>query len=192
MSEQHREQITKFYEGRLPFTFYGTEMKETDWLVGEINPSAWTEIPDDDVCLAHWRGSHDNQNRGAEIFITDRAIHIIHTGTFRRKNFLGSERILPSTITGVERKKASNSIEGLEWTVTISRTTERDSFSNLDEFTAKLLEDTINGWKGAPEKAQPSQESPADTLLKLKQLMDAGVLTEEEFEAKKKKLLDSI
>lgn len=192
MSEAHKQQIAGYYTKRLPFNYYGTQMDSIDHVMEQINESSWTEIPDEDVCVGHWNGFHSNVTRGAEIFITDRAIHVIQTGTLRRRKFLGSERILPSSITGVERSKSSNSSTGTDWAITISRTTERDTFSNLDEFTAKLLEETINGWKEKAATPPASSESPADTILKLKGLVDAGVLTQEEFDEKKKKLLDSI
>ena len=50
----------------------------------------------------------------------------------------------------------------------------------------KQLEDKYGGAKAA---AAPAAPSATDELLKLKQLLDAGVLTQEEFNAKKKQIL---
>src|SRR5690606_17390596 len=39
------------------------------------------------------------------------------------------------------------------------------------------------------ESSQPTTQSSADEILKFKELLDAGVITEKEFEAKKKQIL---
>ena len=41
-----------------------------------------------------------------------------------------------------------------------------------------------------PSPASPAGQSAADELKKYKELLDTGVITEEEFQEKKKKLLD--
>ena len=43
--------------------------------------------------------------------------------------------------------------------------------------------------KGTQPAAAPSTASAADEILKFKELLDMGVLTQEEFDAKKKQLL---
>ncbi len=53
----------------------------------------------------------------------------------------------------------------------------------------KQLEDFMIQIKNSSNPS-PSTTSIADELLKLKSLVDSGILTQEEFEAKKKKLLD--
>lgn len=58
---------------------------------------------------------------------------------------------------------------------------------------------SLSSWSGSQQAAVPSQAAPAaavspapdmaDQLLKLKQLLDAGILTQDEFDAKKKQIL---
>ena len=63
---------------------------------------------------------------------------------------------------------------------------------NADEFAQKSLE-AINKYKGerriAPAAAPVASASNADELKKYKDLLDSGVITEEEFNAKKKQIL---
>ncbi len=59
---------------------------------------------------------------------------------------------------------------------------------NADEFV-KAVKAQMTAYK--PSTAQPVID-PADQIKKLADLRDAGILTEEEFSAKKKQLLDSI
>lgn len=50
--------------------------------------------------------------------------------------------------------------------------------------------DEIRGYiKKAKEVSQKSESSEADEILKFKKLLDAGIITQEEFEAKKRQLL---
>lgn len=54
----------------------------------------------------------------------------------------------------------------------------------------KFLQERIKEAKQAPSlQVVESQTSDADELLKFKQLLDAGVISQEEFDAKKKQIL---
>lgn len=59
---------------------------------------------------------------------------------------------------------------------------------NINEKIHDLLLD-LQSQKTAPMQAQATQTSSADEILKLKNLMDMGAITEDEFNAKKKQLL---
>lgn len=55
--------------------------------------------------------------------------------------------------------------------------------------TALKMQQHIHNMISASKTAQPAMVSAADELLKFKKLLDEGVITQEEFEAQKKKLL---
>ena len=79
-------------------------------------------------------------------------------------------------------------------------------WKNVMEYFAKradYIESTINEAKEMNEKASANLETAekeavanaatvAETLLKLKQLYDAGVLTEEEYAGKREKLIEKL
>lgn len=60
---------------------------------------------------------------------------------------------------------------------------------NADKITA-MLSRIINEGKAAAADSQPPAPSSADEIMKYKQLLDAGAITQEEFESKKKQLLN--
>lgn len=59
--------------------------------------------------------------------------------------------------------------------------------SKKDLEQAKKLKAYIESLQN--ESSQPTTQSSADEILKFKELLDAGVISEEEFEAKKKQIL---
>ena len=63
--------------------------------------------------------------------------------------------------------------------------------SNRDEFCSKLNELLNQRTQQALKDSAPAvqQSSALDEIAKLKQLLDAGIITQEEFDAKKKQLL---
>ena len=52
-----------------------------------------------------------------------------------------------------------------------------------------LCMDDLNASESPPEKRKPAFIGTADELKKYKDLLDSGVITQEEFDAKKKQLL---
>ena len=63
-------------------------------------------------------------------------------------------------------------------------------FQNIDKSKKVKAEAAKKAVAPAPAPAAPASVSEAaDDLLKLKELLDAGILTQEEFDAKKKQLL---
>jgi hypothetical protein len=195
MSADHLEQILKYYENRLPFSTPGGTVESLEVVKATLSMAAIDEIPVDDICVAHMSGFHAGPSKGVEIFVTDKAIQLVHRGIFKREKILGSERIRPESITGVERQKGGiNSTKGAEWTVVISRSVEQDSITGLSDADSSLLlnkvEDFLNSVSG--ESAQAKVESPAETILKLKGLLDMGAISLEEFEAKKVTLLEKM
>lgn len=63
----------------------------------------------------------------------------------------------------------------------------KSAVMRLDKYTAAF--DSILGRKPENDQQPESGFSEADEILKFKKLMDAGIITEEEFHAKKKQLL---
>ncbi|MFT8709685.1 MAG: PH domain-containing protein [Sporolactobacillus sp.] len=77
--------------------------------------------------------------------------------------------------------------------VTIYHGSSEMGIDQITKSTVKPLVDAINReaekYKNKNSAAETKTVSAADELLKYKQLLDAGVLTQEEFDAKKKQLL---
>ena len=64
------------------------------------------------------------------------------------------------------------------------------TFSSKKELEqAKELKALIESLQNKDSQPETSNTSDADELIKFKELLDAGVITEEEFEAKKKQIL---
>lgn len=61
--------------------------------------------------------------------------------------------------------------------------------SKKDLEQAKELKALIESLQNKESQPETSNTSDADELIKFKELLDAGVITEEEFEAKKKQIL---
>lgn len=57
--------------------------------------------------------------------------------------------------------------------------------------TALQIKEYIETYRESPQSAAPPVASAADEILKLKMLMDQGIISRSEFEAKKRRLLDS-
>lgn len=57
------------------------------------------------------------------------------------------------------------------------------------ETIATFIRTKIEEMKNAPAGGYVQQTSPAEELKKFKELLDSGIITQEEFDAKKKELL---
>lgn len=82
---------------------------------------------------------------------------------------------------------------GMFKSLTISTASGRISFwgiQNLGEFHSELSKLIVERQNYNGATTQGSQQSNADDLKKYKELLDSGAITLEEFEAKKKQLLD--
>ena len=76
---------------------------------------------------------------------------------------------------------------GIFNSVVIAVGSEKYKFWMLDN--NQEISDKIKAQIGSAEFIPPSNEIPVDELKKAKDLLDAGIITQEEFEAKKKQLL---
>lgn len=60
---------------------------------------------------------------------------------------------------------------------------------DLEKLSLLIATEDIEGQQVVPAAHNPTAGIPTEDLIKLKELMDAGILTQEEFDAKKKQLL---
>lgn len=126
--------------------------------------------------------------------------------SFMTSNFFGGvKEIYYDSMIGLQFKEAGAVIAGyIQFETANSHS--KDNFNSensftfdasfLDNATAKQVADFVRGKMRAARSApaaQPvqvvQQQSAAEELTKLKGLLDAGVITQEEFDAQKKKLL---
>ena len=139
------------------------------------------------VVLKGWKGS----TQPCTIVLTDQQIYLF--SYFGLKQMFNNEAIQFAPITGVELKQTA--INGLE--VRISRSGNTDRITQVDRSTAekftKLLQELIStNQKMSSGHIQTSNPDPIEQLQKLKQLLEAGILSEAEYEEKRKLLLDRI
>lgn len=107
---------------------------------------------------------------------------------FYRKGFLGEvlETIPLKSITSIERKSTLG-----HRTIRIHTSHDALEFKTFDKNAEQALIDGIEAHRhSVASPAQP--ENQLDTLKKLAELKAAGILSEEEFEEKKQKILSSI
>jgi Short C-terminal domain/Bacterial PH domain len=123
----------------------------------------------------------DTQHNGVLIVSRERV-------AFYRKGFLGEvlETIPLKSITSIERKSMLG-----HRTIRIDTSHDSLEFKTFDGAVEQSLVDAIEANRyGVTEK--PQAASSLDTLKKLAELRDAGVITEEEFAEKKRKILSSV
>lgn len=147
--------------------------------------------------------------RGKTLYLYDNKV-IIKTdftlGSIVTKNATdGLKTIYFSDVIGVQFKRASTVVLGyiqLE-TASTAMNNKKSNFTNENSFSydgtivsnddvedvVKFINQKIEEQKSLPNGAVIQQVSSADELKKFKELLDEGVITKEEFEAKKKELL---
>ncbi|MBQ4268398.1 MAG: SHOCT domain-containing protein [Clostridia bacterium] len=123
--------------------------------------------------------------------------------SFFTNNFLGGEKeIFYENIIGVQFKPASKFILGYIQFET-ANSSSRDNFNSENSFTfdgrkvsneqageiAEFVKGKVREARSPKNTVITQQVSPADELKKYKELLDCGVITQEEFDAKKKQLL---
>lgn len=92
------------------------------------------------------------------------------------------EFIVPGSMSTVDRIKSGGSISGSLNSITWKFKNNDDAVKIKD-----FIEKKISSKNEAPKA---SGTSAADEIKKYKQLMDEGILTQDEFEAKKRELLN--
>ena len=95
--------------------------------------------------------------------------------------------VLPiDSITGVEYLEK---FKGLNLYTTTSKQMRFESITNAKE-VVNVITDLISNRKSNVIEAASNASDSADQLAKYKKLLDSGVISKEEFDAKKKQLLD--
>ena len=98
------------------------------------------------------------------------------------------------TITGVELKRKL----GSGWIIEFSRAANIDSLLKCDENGSKIfvekLQNSIRDLNQNQGKSNLSNQAinPIDQLKKLAELLDAGIISQSEFDEKKKSLIERI
>lgn len=193
MSDKHLQEIRNFYKALGPLDNGVGRTLDPDTKLSMISKAALATVPEEETISIHCSGFHHGPNRGVEVFVTDKAIRLVQTGLFKKEKILGTERILPKSITGVERKrKGINASEGQEWEIVLSRTAEQDKISLLSDKESEMIAEHVEKWLEAPAGESPAPEGPAEKLKKLKELLDAGIISLEEFEEKKAPLIQEL
>jgi hypothetical protein len=126
--------------------------------------------------------------------VTSKTIYLLREGTFTKSLSAGSESIPVHTITGISRKRQLM----MGTVVEISRAGNIDQLIMCNENQADIFvttakevvsKNTLN--QGTTQVIQQVVD-PLDQIKKLKDLADAGVISQEEFESKKRELMDKI
>jgi hypothetical protein len=142
-------------------------------------------------CLKKW-----GKLGGGEVstaVLTDQTIHIFSRGIMKSVNRT-HETVPFNTITGVELKRKL----GSGWIIEFSRAANIDSLLKCDESGSSLfvenLKNSMRDLNQNQGKAAPSSQviNPIDQLKKLAELLDSGIISQSEFDEKKKSLIDRI
>jgi len=193
MSDKHLQEIRSFYEALGPIDLGFGSVLDPEARLSMISMAALETVPEEESISIHCSGFHLGPNRSVQVFVTDKAIRLVQTGVFKKEKILGSERVLPKSITGVERKRGGiNSPKGHEWEIVLSRTVEQDKITQLSDKESEMIVQHVENWLEAPGGEPPTPEGPAEKLKKLKELLDAGIISQEEFEEKKAPLIQEL
>lgn len=141
------------------------------------------------------KGTKQDPYQFVVLMLTNRGVHIFGKSGLSAsasKHNSGHEFSTFSTITGLSYKKVTFNKFGVE----ITRAANIDLVANLDEaeasnFVAKAR-DLLFASQQPATPTVVSQESPLDALKKLKELHEAGIVTDEEYETKKTDLMGRI
>lgn len=113
--------------------------------------------------------------RQRELIITDNML-------ICKYNKKKSKQILIKDVVGVESSQSGLKLNGNGFKYNISL------ISNAEELKTEIMT-RKNALKESDNKETENQTAGADELKKFKELLDSGVITQEEFDAKKKQLL---
>lgn len=130
--------------------------------------------------------------KAAIVVLTNKHIYLVSRGNVIG-NLAAANEIVPfSQITGIDRKRVPMN----EWGITLTRASNIDQLIFCDEaesakFVAKAR-DLISEVKSGSGTIVQNQLDPLDQIRKLKELLDAGILSQAEFDEKKQSLMDKI
>lgn len=133
-----------------------------------------------------------NRKHVGVAILTDKNIHLLGRGVLKGSGYNESTSL--GHITGISRKRE---LAYMGWTITVSRASNIDNLLGVDKDDSELFVSTANklvsNFTPAGQTAVINQAiDPLDQLKKLKDLLDAGIITQIEFDTKKQSLMDRI
>jgi hypothetical protein len=142
-------------------------------------------------CLKKW-----GKLGGGEVctaVLTDKTIHIFSRGMMKSVNRT-HETVPFHTITGIDLKRKLS----FGWIIEFSRAANVDALLKCDETGAHQFVDTLKKLmsEGASNQSNNNAShqpiNPIDQIKKLAELLEAGIISQSEFDEKKKSLIDRI
>jgi hypothetical protein len=160
-----------------------------------LEPSIIDPIPVSDKVLAMASGTNKIGNSDYCYWIlTDKNVVIVRYGLMRRTEIRGNELVALNQISGFERQQTSRSSN--LWEMVITRASNADGILHVEDAVASNMISAYNAAKadlqGSAGSGPRETKDPADAIRKLKGLLDEGLITQEEFDDKRKKLLEEM
>lgn len=150
-------------------------------------------IPPGDKVLCMASGINKFGTRDSCFWIlTDKHIVIVRYGLIRNTELRGSEVIALEQITGFEKNKTSRN--DVDWNLIITRASNTDGMFSVKDAVVNAMITAYNAAKtnlGAGSGTRQKKDA-AESIRNLKGLLDEGLITQEEFDLKRAKLLEEI
>lgn len=190
-----RQDLTKAYNSAPAATIYTIKHN-----VPDVNRVEQVLKPDETVLFVMKAGAQEklangklvNGSRCAAV-VTDKSIYLVKQGIVAKSLGAGSESVPLQTITGISVTRKL----GVGTIIEISRAGNTDQLTYCDpdhaeKWVAAARETLANASSSNGGTTVIQQVDPLDQLKKLKELLDAGILTQEEFDAKKQDIMGKI
>ena len=125
-------------------------------------------------------------NRKCELVVTDKNV--------RGKTLFGKEVVLPLYMVSAYSTRKFMSTIAVATSSGLTKFTLIGNYNEIGNVLSGLINErqsnTTTAQTATPEQSAPAPQSNSmDDLVKLKSLLDSGIITQEEFDAKKKQLL---
>lgn len=146
-------------------------------------------VPSNEIVLAVAKGIAVTSS--AIWVVTERSL-VIEKRAVLNDTFKGSEVVSLDNITGIESRVVNRVTGAVE--IKITRAANEDTLFGLVPALADTIVAALNKSKGAAKTSAStnSRSDPADAIRKLKKLLDDGLITQEEHDKKREKLLDEL
>jgi predicted Zn-dependent peptidase len=174
----------------MDFAKFTEELKKYKIKVGIFKKGVYTNlaqiIPDGETIKYAVEGI-DEKSQTTPLIVTDKAVYMMSQGLLMAS---GASTIPLSKITSVSSVKGA--MGGLFQNIVIAEGTIIHTVGVVVVEVSTIIS-TINGLMAQTQPQQAPAAAPvsqADELAKFKKLLDDGVLTQEEFDVKKKQLLN--
>lgn len=166
--------------------------------INKIPDFIFDGITDGETIKIYTDAYDETAGRSCVLVVTDTALYIFRLGTFNKK-FLGKETIRFGSIKGIELEKETfnKAIKDMDWKVVINRSGDFDKIARLNQATAQEIVDVVQEGMDAVHNAKNSpaaapEGDPMEKIQKLKEMMEAGLITEDEYNAKKTAIIESM